>query len=259
MPRTTGFSMRALIHMLAVPWFIATADVVYAQEELVTDLSHHQVSIQSNFTGAELLLFGAINVHTNAKHDIVIVVRGPDSPAIVRQKEKVAGIWINYGARELTNVPGYYSVISTRVTSEIASQTVLEHYGIGLENLQLRSSDDDDAGPLHDFIEATKRIRLENSLYSEDENGIQFLGTSLFRASIEMPANVPDGRYTARVYLFSNGKIMQTQTSTLFVNKVGFERLVFDFANKQPLTYGVIAVLIAIFAGWFASAIFRGR
>jgi len=237
----------------------AAAGAAQAQEELVTDISRHLISIQSNFTGAELLLFGAVGGDATGERDIVVVVRGPDTPVTVRRKERIGGIWLNYGSAEIESVPGYYAVASTRPLPAIAPKAVLERYGIGVENLVLRPPDPEASPVPEDYVEATGRIRTESGLFRERPGGVLFLGSSLFRASIDMPAHVPDGLYTARVYLFSNGTVVQAQTSTLFVNKVGFEKLVFEFAHRQPLAYGIAAVLIAFFAGWAASAIFRGR
>ena len=238
---------------------LAEACPLAAQEDLVTDISQHQISIRSNFTGADLLLFGTVGSTPSDERDIVIVVRGPDAPVVVRRKERIGGIWVNYGSAEVENMPGYYAVVSTRPLEEIAPASVLERYGIGVKYLGLRPPRSETGTVPAPYIEAAVRIRSNGGLFREQPGKVLFLGTSLFRASIEMPANVPDGLYTARVYLFADGVVLQAQTSTLFVNKVGFERLVFDFAQTRPLAYGILAVMIALFAGWAASAIFRGR
>ncbi|MFQ5959300.1 MAG: TIGR02186 family protein, partial [Alphaproteobacteria bacterium] len=43
-------------------------------EPLVADISKHRITIDSSFTGTDVLLFGAID----EKGDLVIVVRGPE-------------------------------------------------------------------------------------------------------------------------------------------------------------------------------------
>ena len=239
----------------------AVAAPAAAQEELVTDISQHLISIQSNFTGAELLLFGAVGGEARGERDIVIVVRGPDTPVVVRRKERIAGIWVNYDSVAFENMPGYYAVVSTRPLARIAPASVLERHAIGTGHLDLRPSGE--ASTSHAstgrFVEAAIRIRSREVLYREQPGGVLFLGSSLFRASVAMPANVPDGLYTARVYLFRDGEVAQAQTSTLFVSKAGFERLVFDYAQNDPLGFGIAAVVIAWIAGWAAAAVFRGR
>jgi uncharacterized protein (TIGR02186 family) len=230
------------------------------QDPLVTDLSEHVISIQSNFTGAKVLLFGAVGAEVAGNRDIVIVVRGPDEPVVVRRKARVGGIWINLDSATLNNVPGYYAVVSTRPLAAIAPPAVLERNAIGTGHLRLpiqAASATAGAGEVETFRAALVRLKRARGLYREDPRGVIFLGTSLFRAEVEMPANVPVGVYTAKVYLFENGALAHAQSSPLYVGKAGFERIVFNLAHKQPLYYGIGAVFIACFAGWAASAAFR--
>ncbi|MEQ9247538.1 MAG: TIGR02186 family protein [Nitratireductor sp.] len=53
-------------------------------DQLVTDLSEHQISIRSNFTGTEILIFGAVEAEDPTdlatERDIVVVVTGPEGP-----------------------------------------------------------------------------------------------------------------------------------------------------------------------------------
>ena len=62
-----------------------------------------------------------------------------------------------------------------------------------------------------------------------------FIGRSLFRATVDLPVNVPIGRYTADVYLFRDGQVMSKNQSTLEVTKAGFERVIYLLAFNRPL------------------------
>ena len=46
-------------------------------------------------------------------------------------------------------------------------------------------------------------------------------------------------------------------SSSKSVEKVGFERDIFEFAHNRPWTYGLLCVLLAALTGWTASRIFR--
>ena len=72
-----------------------------------------------------------------------------------------------------------------------------------------------------------------------------------------MPVNVPIGRYTTQVYLFRDGKLLSQNQSSLQVHKVGFERVVYLLALRHPFIYGLLAVLMAVIAGFAAWAVFR--
>lgn len=250
--RTTIALLTLLVLMRPSP---ATA------QDLVTDISRHLVSIESNFTGAELLLFGAVEGGTPGPQiDVAIVVRGPSDDVTVWRKARVGGIWVNYESAEIQDVPGYYAVVSTRPLDEIAAAPVLARHGIGIDHLPLNAVVNDRAdSDIAPFRRAILRLNQNRELFQEDSGGVVFLGDTLFRATVEMPANVPDGVFSASVYLFEDGNLIQAQTTPLYVSKAGFERFVFDLATHQPLLYGVLAVIIAVFAGWAASVIFRRR
>lgn len=247
--------MRSLF-LIAIALMLARPAPAPAQE-LVTDISKYLISIQSTFTGAELLLFGAVEGRRlEGQTDIAIVVRGPTEDVIVRRKARVSGIWVNYDAAKIEAVPGYYAVVSTRPLEEIAAPEVLQRHGIGSANLHLSIAPPAGVDPAP-FRQAMVRLRAREDLYQSDTSGVAFLGDTLFRANVTMPANVPDGVFSASVYLFQDGNLIHAQTTPLYVSKVGFERLVYDLANRQPLTYGILAVIIAVLAGWAASVAFR--
>lgn len=232
-------------------------------EELVTDLSNHLVAIKSNFTGTEILLFGAVEADSAAvralARDIVVLVRGPNEQLVVRRKEKRAGIWMNILEQKFTKVPSYYSVISSRPLWLIAEDAVLTRHEIGVDHLKLNETRGKTSRLADEFRKSLIRLKAKKGLYQEVPDGVTFLGDTLFRAKISIPANVQVGYYTAEVFLFRNGKVIHAQTSPLYINKSGFERFVFNLAHRQSLLYGILAVAFALFAGWLASVLLLRR
>jgi len=233
-------------------------------QQLVTDLSDPLIKVQSTFTGAKILLFGAVETENPANRslakDVVVVVRGPTEDITARRKEKIAGIWMNYGSQTFREIPSYYAVASTRSLNAIASQRVLQRFQIGFENLKFvagKNRNLPDKTDVERFKKAVIKLKREERLFVENSGGVRFLGNSLFRASIELPANVTVGNYSADVYLFQDGKLLHAQNSPLFIAKGGFERFIYNMAQERPTTYGIIAVIIALFCGWLAAALFR--
>ena len=49
------------------------------------------------------------------------------------------------------------------------------------------------------------------------------------------------------------------KTTPLVISKIGFGADIYDFAHRHGAAYGVIAVLVALFAGWMAHLAFRRR
>jgi uncharacterized protein (TIGR02186 family) len=82
-------------------------------------------------------------------------------------------------------------------------------------------------------------------------------GASIFQATVQIPANVPVGLYTATVYLFENGALAARADSNFTIAKSGFEQFMFTLAHQRALFYGVATAVLALIIGWLAGVIFR--
>ena len=102
--------MRAARLILAVLAALVVASPMARADQVVADLSKRRIDITLGFSGAEVLLFGA----TDTGGDVIVAVRGPDQPVVVRHKEHVAGFWVNRSWMKFSNAPAFYYVASTR-------------------------------------------------------------------------------------------------------------------------------------------------
>lgn len=242
-----------MIRLLFILLLLISTSPAFAKP-LVADLSIRQIDIDSGFTGTEILLFGA----RNDAGDIVVVVRGPEAPYIVRKKEKVAGVWVNKSHAEFTDVSGFYAIAANRPLDQINNDRLLEILGIDLEKHPFRLV----GGKYQDgelFSNALLSHHQYESLYSKAIGELEFMGETLFRSFIRFPDNIPRGSYTAEVYLFSEGLLRGMQSTPFMVRKTGFDALIHDIAHKYPYIYGFLAIGLALFAGWVAGLVFRER
>jgi uncharacterized protein (TIGR02186 family) len=252
--------MKAAIATLLVLWLATTARA----EELAAGLSKDDIKISSNFTGTDLVLFGAIEsdggtaIGSVDDRDIVVVVRGPATAVTVRRKERLGPIWINRDQRRLAGVPGFYFSASTRPLHEIAERTTLDRFHLGLAHLAF-TPPVGSIMPPSDYKGAIVRAKSRGELYSEHPGGVQFLSGSLFRTTIALPSNLPSGTYDVSVYLFRGKQIVTAFSTPLRIDKTGVERFLFKFANELPWAYGLVAVLMAGLAGWASALVFRQR
>ncbi|HRD79051.1 MAG TPA: TIGR02186 family protein, partial [Hyphomicrobiaceae bacterium] len=92
--------------------------------------------------------------------------------------------------------------------------------------------------------------------YAVKEHDTTFSGRSLFRTSIDLPANVSVGSFETRVFLFREGKLLSQYLARLNLEREGLERLIHGFAFQYPWFYGITTVLIALASGILASAVF---
>lgn len=220
---------------------------------LVADLGDDLVAITTGFTGTEVLLFGA----TEGSGDIIVVVRAPESQVVVRRKQRVGGIWINADNITFDRVPGYYHVAASQPLADLLPTAVLQREQIGAENISVQPLTSMSGGDLDTFTSALIRNKERGELFSPRLGEIKFLGNRLFRTQVKLPSSVPTGAYTATIYLVENGTIIDRTNTVLQVRKTGFEAEIFEFANQHAAIYGLIAIIMALAAGWFAGIVFR--
>jgi len=247
---------------------VSTAD----QLRVAAALTDARVMVDSSFQGASIVLYGAVFNPGDKPADVVVVVRGPDAPVRLVKKTRNTGVWLNSRPVLFEGAPGFYMTASTRPLSDIADFGQLRRLGVGVDHLRINAPQESRTVTRYgvrdvvvsrlgedylDFRRAVIRLREAAALYNTDPDGVEFVDRGLFRAEVKLPAVAPTGRYFAEVWLFQDGAPVSVSNLTLTVEKVGFERDVFEFAHRRPWTYGLLCVLLAAFTGWAASRVFR--
>ncbi|MDD9910086.1 MAG: TIGR02186 family protein [Ahrensia sp.] len=235
-------------------------------EDLRIGLSDPAVSIESNFVGTQVAVFGSIEnpeplaIERDA-YDIVVVMQGPPTQVRVRRKERRFGIWVNGAGQVFDNVPSFYTIASTGPLREVATEESLESLSLGFDKLDVSPLIDADTPrseeELASFRASLNRLQVADDLFVEEIGGVEFLSDTLFRARLRVPANVPIGHHRARAFLFRDGEFLITRSVLLEVAKSGFEQQTYNLAQRNGLLYGIMAVFIAMATGWLASVVFR--
>jgi len=231
---------------------------------LVPDISARNIQIRYSFTGAQLLLFGAI-VYPGGRPptepaDIVVVLRGPVQPILVREKQKIAGlIWMNADSDRFRSAPSFYAVASSKPLTQLVDERTAAIYEMGLHNLQLSPG----GGALPEkerrFEAGLLDLRKREGLYSENPHGVEISDRVLYRATISIPSQVPVGTYTAETFMIDRGKVLAAATKDIQITKSGFERYIAIAARKHSFLYGLTSVILSLALGWAAAAAFRRR
>ena len=248
--------MRRLAALLAWGWLALPA---LAQDEaVVAGLSQDAISITTNFDGSELLVFGAVKRSSAPPAEplqVIITVAGPSVPVTVRRKDRRLGIWVNTDAVEVDLAPSFYAVATSAdwgdtlreiedLRHSVSIARAIRAVGTGMANADT-------------FIEALIRIREDAGLYQTLIGAVEVSEETLFQTRVVLPANLTEGNYTVRFFLTREGRVIASEEREIGVRKVGLERFLFVLAHDQPLIYGILSIVIAVTAGWGASAAFR--
>jgi uncharacterized protein (TIGR02186 family) len=254
--------MRRRLPRLVAGLLLGLTLLAAREPQLVPDVSQRHVEIRYSFTGAELLLFGAIlypdELSRARNADIVVVVRGPTRSIMVREKQKIGGIWVNAATMRYRSAPSFYSVASSRPLKDIVGERTAAIYELGVGNLQLSPASDEASTAATDrFEKGYIDLLTRNGLFQQEGRGVEITDGALYRAHIRLPAKVPVGHYSAETFLIRDGHIIAAAVRDIEISKTGFERFVAVAADHWPWTYGISAMLISLLSGWAAATLFR--
>jgi len=249
--------IRALLLLVAALFMTAAREPV-----LVPDVSQRNIDIVYSFTGAELLLFGAI-LYPDGRFpqrdaDIAVVLKGPSQPILVREKQRLLGtIWANAAHARFQSAPSFYAVATSRPLEKLIDERTSAIYELGLGNIQLSPADAGSPDKQARFENGLVNLRRKTDLFIDQPGSVEITNGVLYRVRLPIPARVPTGHYTAETFLIRDGRILAAATRDIVIRKSGFERFVAVAADSSPFLYGLSAIMLSLALGWLASAAFR--
>lgn len=246
---------RALLALIAFATLTAQRDPI-----LVPEVSQHEIQVRQGFTGTELLLYGAIldpdGRRARQRYDIVVVLKGPTQPILLREKDKKLGIWINAASTSFRSAPSFFAVASSRPIDMIVDERTAAIYELGLNFIQLSPTGAIDPKEQARFTAGLVDLRRREGLYKEDGAGVTISDGVLYQARIAVPSNVATGKYTAETFAITRGRVIASAISDVEVRKLGFERFVAEEAEQSSVLYGLFAVGLSLLMGWLAGRVF---
>jgi uncharacterized protein (TIGR02186 family) len=241
-------------------------------DSLSTDLTQNRIEVSSSFQGAKVILYGAVFQPEDKPSDVVVIIRGPKASLRLIRKVKAAGLWLNSRPIVFEGAPSYYMAASSQPLDKITDVSHRRLLGLGLDYIPMETTRENKTvtrygvkdqvvnGLETDYLDwrrAVIRLKQSSGLYQDNPLGVRFVDQNLFRAEVILPAKAPIGDYTAEVWLFRDGQPISFSEKKLTVEKVGFERFVYNFAHRQEFLYGLVCVIMSMGFGALASRLFR--
>jgi uncharacterized protein (TIGR02186 family) len=235
---------------------LAGVAVCARAQTIVVVLSAEVVAITSNFTGADVTVFGALEFDRPAEDiELVVVLRGPPQSLTTRRKERLLGMWINRGSETFAGAPAFYALRATAPLDTIAGNADRDELGLGLDTVvptsQVTSVE------RRAFAAALVRLQVGEGRYSEAFGVVDRPSDTIFRTTFTLPADVPVGRYVVEVLMFDRGEVVASAVETLEIIKTGAEQFIYEASRKQPWLYALAVVAIAAASGWLGGVVFR--
>ena len=130
--------------------------------------------------------------------DIVVVLKGPVEPIVVREKQKIAGIWMNADSNRFRSAP---SLLCRRLVAPGRAIWSMSAPRRSTNSVSRTCSCRPAAGRLPDkerrFEAGLLDLRKRQGLYAEHPRGVEISEGVLYRARISIPSQVP-GRHLHR-------------------------------------------------------------
>jgi uncharacterized protein (TIGR02186 family) len=230
---------------------------VQPRQPIVVEVAEPTIDIDIGFKGAELLVFGLVDAGTDA----IVVVRGETRAETVRRKERFLGVWTTGASRTFLTVPAFYALAGSRPLDQMFPDEFMPNrFELGAGRLNFTPLDIVPGDPATEaFRDALLSYKRDQGLYAETSSVVKFVSEQLFRTTLHMPANVPLGRYTVRLYMVQGERVVAQRETYFVVNKVGIEEKVYRFAHQHGVLYGLFSVVLALLAGWLVTLFFRTR
>jgi uncharacterized protein (TIGR02186 family) len=247
--------LSALLALALAPFLMGQREPV-----LVPEVSQSRVEVRQGFTGADLLLYGAVidpgGTSATSPYDIAVVLKGPSEPIRLREKERIAGIWMNAGSSDFRSAPSFFAVASSRPIEEIVDPRTAAIYELGTRFIQLSPTGQIEPQEQTRFAQGLVEKRQRDGLYKEDPQGVRISEGVLYQARITLPSNVTTGQYTAETFAIADGRVLASATADIEVIKVGLEGSVVYASERWALFYGLGAIALSLGMGWFAGQVF---
>ena len=244
----------ALLAMLVLFPFPAAAqdevNVVFLNSDPV-------VAVHSNFRGQTVTLFGNIEPREGAPagpYGVVILVQGPSSDWVVREKARQAGLVLNSASARYAQTPSYYAILSSSPLAQLVSPEIIDRQRLSFSGLAaLTRQAGDPAGLDPEFV----RLMRSAGNFIEGERSVVMHSASSFSARVPVASNAANGLYLARALIIADGKVIGETTTRFTVRTQGFERYVANLARSNSLLYGLATILIALGTGWLGGVLFK--
>ena len=265
----------------------ATWTAAWADEEPGLSVSPETVEVGINFGGADVTISGTAGEGA----DVVLAVDGPVDSVKMSKKGKVLGLlWMTVEQAEVQNMPAFHVVYSSTQIDELLSREEQVRLGVdpAASDILTRAEavDPDDESPLSEekqaeFIAALRDKYIKDGRYAPcvschraqpAEAGAAHMGAMApsngairldedgqWETSVSLPSDTPLGDYSVAVYYVRGGQVVDSDSTTFNVKKVGLVDSLGTMAEDNAVLYGARSLAIAIVIGLTIGFIFPRR
>jgi len=256
---------KSTIKQFATPLLAALLLMVLATAQsasaLTCKVNPNTVAINLSYHGATLTVTG----ENTAGDELVIRIGNAAGETHYKYMGKAGGFfWMKKGNVGFKNVPGVYLLYTSRDIEHLLDPAGQKANLIGYEALkaaaEMETTSDELNGNEAKWKDEFIRFKEHQNLYAIHSGTVtrQHGATSdTFQAEVAWPYQAPPGTYTVEVMAIRNGQVAERSESSFTVARTGVVEWLSNLAFNSPAAYGIMAVVVAIVAGFAVGMIFR--
>ncbi|MBF0466147.1 MAG: TIGR02186 family protein [Nitrospirae bacterium] len=243
--KNTGL-MGLILTVLVVTLIVSQT---HANAELTLNMDKSVIPIDTFYKGNTLNITGSVD----SGHDVVVKITSPRENESFMVKEKSVHLfWLNKYKLKVSQVNDTYMLFSSNNIDDILSAEERAKYSLGYDavgkRVEITGNDKDQL--FREFI----KVKESGKLYVVSGTSVVLkpsgAGKSRYSVTVNFPYQVPIGSYNVNVFAVKDGVVSQRATGAVKIKEVGMVRDLSDMAMTHGGLYGVLAVLIALVAGY---------
>jgi len=230
----------------------------HAATNLNVAMHPENIRMGAGFNGAQVLLSGKVPSDAS----VFVRIVGKSEDAKLKEKGRALGVlWMNMGSVEISNAPNIFLLYLPKEGEEMLAKGGVP--GIGLQSLhkqvEIVAEDADKDVIFDEFLKLKEKAGLYGTFANAVQYGSEKGDLKSFKATLTLPAALPQGRYTVKVLAVENGAVAASDDLVLDAHEVGLPSWITTFAFDHGTLYGIFAVVVAVIAGLLTGVIFRGE
>jgi uncharacterized protein (TIGR02186 family) len=257
----TKSTVRKFVITLLAALLLLPLAAVRPAQALTCKVNPNTVAINLGYHGATLSVSG----ENTAGDELIIRIGNAAGETHYKYMGKAGGFfWMKKGNVSFKNVPGVYLLYTSRDIEHLLDPAGQKTNLIGYEALkaatEMETASDELNGNEAKWKEEFIRFKEHQKLYAIRSGTItrqHGAASDTYQAEIAWPYQAPPGTYTVEVMAVRNGQVAERAETSFSVARTGVVAWLSNLAFNSPAVYGIMAVVIAIIAGFAVGMVFR--
>ncbi|MEW5762812.1 MAG: TIGR02186 family protein [Bacillota bacterium] len=222
-----------------------------------------RIDVGMDFSGAQVRLKGTAPEGAQ----LIIKATAPGHPTGLSKKGRVGGLWMTVESVTVDGMPGFFQVLTSTGMREVPP-AALQQAGVdpayenllGMAKVTVKHEEQKvvlDPAAGEEYARGLVEINRKKGLYSIREGAVRVDG-GRFEALLDIPAAVPRGDIRIEIFTVApDGTVSALEPHVLQVASVGLVASLGSLARTNPVTYGILAVVIALATGLAIANLFK--